>query len=152
MDKVFECVFVDEFFGDVGDFDADIFWLVQGLLRCCKVSPALGEYTVDEEFDEFEWASGGANVSGVRYVVAANVDVSSVGGATFLGSDFADDLGVGNFLPALNRDFVVSDGEEGVGAFYALAIVGTSADALAEATELVWVGGVPSGGEKWVGA
>lgn len=33
MDKVFECVFVDEFFGDVGDFDADIFWLVQGLLR-----------------------------------------------------------------------------------------------------------------------
>jgi len=54
MDKVFECVFVDEFFGDVGDFDADIFWLVQGLLRCCKVSPALGEYTVDEEFDEFE--------------------------------------------------------------------------------------------------
>ncbi len=63
--------------------------------------------------------------------------MSSVGGATFLGSDFADDLGVGNFLPALNRDFVVSDGEEGVGAFYALAIVGTSADALAEATELV---------------
>ena len=29
-DKLFECVFLDEFFGDVGDFDADIFWLVQG--------------------------------------------------------------------------------------------------------------------------
>ncbi len=51
--------------------------------------------------------------------------------------DFADDFGVGDFLPALKRDFVMSDGEEGVGAFYALAIVGTSADALAEATKLV---------------
>ncbi len=31
----------------------------------------------------------------------------------------------------------MSDGEEGVGAFYALAIMGTNADALAEAIELV---------------
>ncbi len=60
-----------------------------------------------------------------------------VGGVAFLGSDFADNLGVGDFLPALNEDFVVSDGEEGVGVFYALAIVGTNANALAEATELV---------------
>ncbi len=37
------------------------------------------------------------------------------------------------------------------GAFYALGIVGTNADVLAEATELVCVGGVPSGREKWVG-
>ncbi len=44
------------------------------------------------------------------------------------------------------------DGEEGVGAFYTIAIVGTSANALAEATKLVLVGGVPSGREKWVGA
>ncbi len=69
--------------------------------------------------------------------VAANGDASSVGDVAFLGSDFADDLGVGDFLPALKRDFVVSDGEEGVGAFYVLAIVGTSADALAEAAKLV---------------
>ncbi len=60
-----------------------------------------------------------------------------VGGIAFLGSDFADDLGVGDFLPVLNRDFVMSDGEEGVGAIYALAIMGTNADALAEGTKLV---------------
>jgi hypothetical protein len=60
-----------------------------------------------------------------------------VGGVAFLGSDFADDLGVGDFFPALKRDFVVSDGEEGVSAFYALAVVGTSADALAEAAKLI---------------
>ncbi len=52
-----------------------------------------------------------------------------VGGVAFLGPDFSDDLEVGDFLPALNRDFVVLDGEEGGGAFYALAIVGTNADA-----------------------
>ncbi len=63
--------------------------------------------------------------------------MSSVGGVAFLGSDFADDLGVGDFLPALKRNLVVSDGEEGVGAFYALAIMGTNADALVEATKLV---------------
>ncbi len=51
--------------------------------------------------------------------------------------DFADDLGLGDFPPALKRYFVVSDGEEGVGAFYALAVMGTSADALAEAAKLI---------------
>jgi hypothetical protein len=66
-----------------------------------------------------------------------NGDASSVGGVVFLGSDFADNLGVGDFLPVLNRDFVVSDGEEGGGALYALVIVGTNANALAEATKLV---------------
>ncbi len=63
--------------------------------------------------------------------------MSLVGGVAFLGSDFADDLGVGDFLPVLKRDFVVSDGKEGVGAFYVLAVVGTSADALAEAAKLI---------------
>ncbi len=61
VDKFFECVFLDEFFGDVGDFDVDIFRSVQGGVEVeifeiegCKASPALGEYTVDEEFDKFE--------------------------------------------------------------------------------------------------
>ena len=30
VEKFFECVFLDEFFGEVGDFDADIFWSIQG--------------------------------------------------------------------------------------------------------------------------
>ena len=48
----------------------------------------------------------------------------------FLGLDFADNLGVRDFLPALNGDFAVLDGEEGVGAFYMLAIVGTNVDTM----------------------
>ena len=73
----------------------------------------------------------------VRYVVAADGDASSVGGVAFLGSDFADNLGVGDFLLAPKWNVVVLDGEEGVGAFHVLAVVGTSADALAEAAKLV---------------
>ncbi len=60
-DEIFECVFIDEFFGGVSDFDADKFWSVQGgveveilEIKGCKASPTLGEYTVDEEFDQFE--------------------------------------------------------------------------------------------------
>ena len=60
-DKVFKSVFFDEFFGDVGDFDADVFWLVQGgveveifEIKGCKASLALGEYTVDEELDKLK--------------------------------------------------------------------------------------------------
>ncbi len=60
-DKIFKCVFANELFGDVGDFDADIFWSVQGgveieglEIKGGKASIALGEYTVDEEFDKLE--------------------------------------------------------------------------------------------------
>ena len=60
-DIFFESVFLDEFFGEVGDFDACIFWSVRGGVEVeifeiegCKVSPVLEEYTVDEEFDKFE--------------------------------------------------------------------------------------------------
>ncbi len=60
-----------------------------------------------------------------------------VGSVTFLGSDFADDLRVGDFLPAISGDFIVLDGEEGVGAFCMLAIVETNANALTEMAELV---------------
>ncbi len=60
-DKIFECVLINEFFGDVGDLGADVFWSVQGgvevevlEIKGGKASLALGEYTVDEEFDKFE--------------------------------------------------------------------------------------------------
>ncbi len=60
-DKIFKGVFIDEFFGDVGDLDANIFWLVQGgveievsEIKGGKANIALGEDTVDEEFDKFK--------------------------------------------------------------------------------------------------
>jgi hypothetical protein len=50
---------------------------------------------------------------------------------SLLRSDLANDLGVGDFPAALDWDLVIQDGEEGVCAFDVLAIIGTSANALA---------------------
>jgi hypothetical protein len=45
--------------------------------------------------------------------------------------DLANNLGLGDFPVALGWDLVIQYREEGVGAFDVLAIVGTSANALA---------------------
>ena len=50
---------------------------------------------------------------------------------------------------ASSGDLVVLDGEEGVGAFDALAIVGTNANALAEVAKLVCIGGISDGKKRW---
>ncbi len=73
----------------------------------------------------------GAYVSGVSYVIATNGDACSVSIVTLLGSDLANNLGVGDFSAALNWDLVMQDREEGVGVFDVLVIVGTGANALA---------------------
>ncbi len=54
-----------------------------------------------------------------------------VGIVSLLWLDLANNLGVGDFSAAVGWDLVVGNGEEGVGAFDALAFIGASADALA---------------------
>jgi hypothetical protein len=54
-----------------------------------------------------------------------------VGIVSLLWLDLANDLGVGDFSVAVGWDLVIENGEEGVGAFNALAFVGTGANALA---------------------
>jgi hypothetical protein len=65
-----------------------------------------------------------------------------VGIVSLLWSDLAKNLGVGDFSVAVRWDFVVGNGEEGVGAFDMLAFVGTSANAFAKAPQFVCIGGV----------
>ncbi len=50
---------------------------------------------------------------------------------SFLRSDLAHGLGVGDFPAVLRWDLVIQDGEGGVGAFDTLAIIETGANALA---------------------
>jgi hypothetical protein len=50
---------------------------------------------------------------------------------SLLWSDLANNIGVGDYSVAARWDLVVGNGKEGVGAFDALAFVGTGADALA---------------------
>ena len=54
-----------------------------------------------------------------------------VGIVSLLWSDLANNLGVDDFSAAVRWDLVVGNGKEGVGAFDALAFVGTGAYALA---------------------
>ncbi len=88
---------------------------------------------------------GGANVSGVSYVVATNGDACLVSGIALLGLDLANKLGVGDFPVALDWDLVILDGDEGAGAFDALASFGTSTNALAQVAKLVCIGSIPGG-------
>ncbi len=53
------------------------------------------------------------------------------GVVSLLWSDLANDLGVGDFFVVIGWDLVVGNGEEGVGAFDALAFIGTGANAVA---------------------
>ncbi len=54
----------------------------------------------------------------------------TVGVISLLWLDLANNLGVGDFSAAVGWDHVVRNGEESVGAFDALVIVGTGANAL----------------------
>ncbi len=45
--------------------------------------------------------------------------------------DLANNLGVGDFFAAVGWGLAIGNGKEGIGAFNALAFVGTGADALA---------------------
>ncbi len=54
-----------------------------------------------------------------------------VGVVSLFRSDLADNLGVGDFPAAVSWDLVIGNGNEGVGAFDTLALVGPSANALA---------------------
>jgi hypothetical protein len=64
-------------------------------------------------------------------LVANNGGACLVSGVALLGSNIANNLGVGDFPAMLNWNLVVLDGEEGVSALDVLASFGTSADALA---------------------
>ncbi len=136
--KLVEFVFVNEFLGDVSKHDADVLWPVERGVEIenlevhgGKPGISLQENTVDEQFYKFNRARGGTYISGIYNVVAANGDAHAVSVISLLRLDLANNIRVGDFPAVLGWDLVVQDGEEGVGAFDVLTIVGTSVNALA---------------------
>ena len=55
-DEIFKCVFINEFFGDVGDLDADVFWLVQGGVEIEVLEIKGGKRKIEER--EILWEVG----------------------------------------------------------------------------------------------
>ena len=108
-----EVIFCDEFFGNVGEADADIFGTIERSAEV-KVTDVEGdefgtlarEDAVDHEFDKFERSGLGADVASVADAVAADGDTSAVG-IGFFGTDFANNLGVGDFFAAVGGDVVI---------------------------------------------
>jgi hypothetical protein len=136
--KLIELVLLNEFLGNVSKLDADILWAVEvGVeieileVHGGKLSVTLREITVVEQFFKFNQARGGTYISRIRDIVAANSNACRVSVVSLLWLDLANDHGVGDFLAALGWDHVIKNGEEGVGAFDAITIAGTGADALA---------------------
>ena len=114
-------VFLDEFFGDVGDLDAYIFRLEHGRVEIeilevngaeAGISP--GEDTVEKELDKLERGSVGADVTWIADSVATNGDTGAVGIILFR-TDLTDDHGVTNFLALVAWNVIVVDDEEGIG-------------------------------------
>jgi hypothetical protein len=152
-----EVVFLDEFFWDVGELDANVFWFwhrgVQiEVLEVNGAEPCTlpGEDTVEEKLDKFEQGRVGANIARITDSVTANGDSGSVR-VIVLMSNFTADHGVADFLALVGQDVLVVDEEEGVGTRYPLLCwrrAGT--DALAESAQLVSIGGIPSCFVTWV--
>ena len=105
-----------------------------------KARMAAGEYTVDDKFCKFEQACRWADVPGVTDVVSSNVDPRSVR-IFFVGPVLAHNLGVRDFVRAVEGDIFVSDDPESIcslnvllfGAFRALT------NALAQASQFILI-------------
>ncbi len=81
-----EVVFLQQFVGDVGDLDANIFRLEHRrvqveVLEVNGAEPSIfpGEDTVEQELDKLERGCVGADIAGIAYSVAADGDTGAVG-------------------------------------------------------------------------
>ena len=145
-----EVVFLHEFFGDVGDLDANIFRLEHRRVQVevfevdgAEPSVFPGEDTVEEELDQLERGCVGADIAGIAYSVAANGDAGAVRIVLFR-SDLTDNHGVTDFLALVGWNVLVVDDEEGIGARYPLVGLGRSRpNALAESPQLIGIRSIP---------
>ncbi len=152
-----EVVFLDEFVGDVGELDANIFWFwhrsVQiEVLEVNGAEPCIlsGEDTVEEKLDKFKQGCVGANVARITDSITANGD-SGLVRVILLRRNLTYDHGVAYFFAFVGRDVLVVDEEEGVGTHYPLLCWRRAgANALAELAQLVCIGCIPSCFVTWV--
>lgn len=152
-----EIVFFDEFIRDIGELDANIFGIGHRSIEVevlqvdgtepCALS---GEDTVEEQFDKFQRCGVGANIARVADPVATDSDTGAVG-VILLWANLADHHGMADFLALGGRDVLVVDEKECVGTFYPLfGWCSPRANALAEPTQFVGIGGIPNRFVAWV--
>ena len=95
---------------------------------------------VDNKFEKFEGDSLGAKVSWAADATAADGNVGAVGVCLF-GTEFANNLGVGDFFAVVGRDVILMDNKEGVSDFDPFSSAsGVRDNKLVEAAKLFGVG------------
>jgi hypothetical protein len=144
-------VFLNEFCWDVCDFDADILRIghwgievevleVDGAEACAFAR----EHTVEEQLEEFEGCSVGANILWETDAIATNGD-AGMSRIVFIRLHFTHYHGVADFISFVGGDVVIVDDKEGVSARNSFGIGGGSrTNTLAQSSKLVGVGSVPS--------
>jgi hypothetical protein len=148
--STFKVVFLDEFFGDVEDLDADIFRIEHGRVEIevlevdgAEASIFPGEDTIEEELDKLKRGRVGANVTRIADSVATNGDSGAVR-VILVRTDLTDNHGVTDFLALVGWDVIVVDDEEGIGTRYPLLGLGRSRhNTLAESTQLFGIRSIP---------
>jgi len=145
-------VLLDELLWYVREFDTNILRVEHGSIQIeileingaepCALS---GEDTVDKDFDQFKGGGVGANVARITNPTSADGDTGAVR-IILLWTDFTDYQGVTYLLAFVEWDVMEVDDDEGAGTPYPLFGWRSSrANALAESSELVSVGGIPNG-------
>ncbi len=141
MVPTWKVVFLDEFFWDIGELNANVFgiwhWSVEIEVfyvdgaEPCSLS---GEDNVEEQLEEIERGRVGANVAWIADSITTNGDTGAVW-VILLRTNLADDHGVADLLGLVGRDVLVVNEEEGVGACYPLTIQRrTQSNAFAQVT------------------
>jgi hypothetical protein len=99
-----ELVFVNDFVGDVQDFDANVFRLGHGSVKVeiltvngAKACMFLGEYTVEEELEKFQGRCVSTHIARVANMVATNGDPCAVR-VVLVWTDFIYNHGMAYFL------------------------------------------------------
>ena len=137
-----QVIFVNEFLGDVFEFDLDVFWALHrstqvevGDVKAAKFGVRTRQHTINYKLNEFQRCGRGGDFAGEDDTIPSHGNSGTIG-IFLVGFNFADDAGEANFLAPILGDVFKLDKALGVRTFHTLFLgaFGSSADPLTEPT------------------
>ncbi len=115
-------VLLNEFRWDVGDLDADIFWVGHWRVEVevfevngAEARSFVREHTIEEQLEEFKGCSVGANIPREADAIASDGDASAIR-IVCIRPNLTNDHGVADFFLFVGRYVMIVNDKEGVGA------------------------------------
>ncbi len=145
-------VLLNEFHWDVGDLDADIFWVGHWCVEVevlevngAEARSFAREHTIEEQLEEFKGRSVGANVPREADVIASNGDASAIW-IVFIRPNLTHDHGVADFCSFVGWYVMIVNDKKGVGACNPFGIGGgPRANSLTQTPKLIGMRRIPCG-------